>query len=171
MEETLKLKWNCCGKFRQALMATMGTTIAEATQDTFWGVGVAPNLAEETDPNHFLGFNQLGRILMSMRCYVAERELYKNNQEYELITAEDPSVTSSQSPTGEVSNLIPSDESESSSKSSVVHDVSSSHTSENADLTSAGNSDRLPVHTCANNPNIMTGATTDLSAKSHPSWY
>ena len=168
MEETLKLKWNCCGKFRQALMATMGTTIAEATQDTFWGVGVAPNLAEETDPNHFLGFNQLGRILMSMRRYVAERELYKNNQEYELITAEDPSVASSQSPTGEVSNLIPSDESESSSKSSVVHDVSSSHTSENADLTSAGNSDRLPVHTCANNPTIMTGDTTDLSAKSHP---
>ena len=165
MEETLKLKWNCCGKFCQALMATMGTTIAEATQDTFWGVGVAPNLAEETDPNHFLGFNQLSRILMSMRRYVAERELYKNNQEYELITAEDPSVASSQSPTGEVSNLIPSDESESSSKSSVVHDVSSSHTSENDDLTSAGNSDRLPVHTCANNPTIMTGDTTDLSAK------
>ena len=65
MEETLKLKWNCCGKFRQALMATMGTTIVEATQDTFWGVGAAPNddLAEETDSNHFLGFNQLGRIL------------------------------------------------------------------------------------------------------------
>ena len=168
MEETLKLKWNCCGKFRQALMATMGTTIAEAAQDTFWGVGVAPNLAEETDPNHFLGFNQLGRILMSMRRYVAERELYKNNQEYELITTEDPSVASSQSFTEEVSNLIPSDESEFSSKSSVVHDVSSSHTSENTDLTSAGNSDRLPVHTCTNNPTIMTGDTTDLSAKSHP---
>ena len=168
MEETLKLKWNCCGKFRQALMATMDTTIAEATQDTFWGVEVAPNLAEETGPNHFLGFNQLGRILMSIRRDVAERELYKNNQEYELITAEDPSVASSQSPTGEVSNLIPSDEAESSSKSSIVHDVSSSHTCENADLTSAENSVQRPVHTCANNPTIMTGDTTDFSAKSHP---
>ena len=105
---------------------------------------------------------------MSMRRYVAERELYKNNQEYELITTEDPSVASSQSFTEEVSNLIPNDESEFSSKSSVVHDVSSSHTSENTDLTSAGNSDRLPVHTCTNNPTIMTGDTTDLSAKSHP---
>ena len=105
---------------------------------------------------------------MSMRRYVAEHELYKNNQEYELITADDPSVASSQSSTGEVSNLIPSDESESSSKSSIVHDVSSSHACENADLTSPGNSDRRPVHTCANNPTILTGDTTDFSAKSHP---
>ena len=85
-----------------------------------------------------------------------------------IITAEDPSVASSQSPTGEVSNLIPSDESESSSKSSVVHDVSSSHTCENANPTFAGNSDHRHLHTCANNHTIMTGDTTDFSAKSHP---
>ena len=40
MENALKLKWNACAKFRHAFMQTSGSTIAEATQDTFWGVGV-----------------------------------------------------------------------------------------------------------------------------------
>ena len=42
MQRTLKLKWNSCAKLRNSLMATHGQTVAEATQDTVWGVGVAP---------------------------------------------------------------------------------------------------------------------------------
>ena len=49
-------------------------TIAEATQDTFWGVGVAPNLAQETSRGKFIGDNHLGRLLMGLRDYVASRE-------------------------------------------------------------------------------------------------
>ena len=74
MENALKLKWNSCAKFRHALMQTSGMTIAEATQDTFWGVGVAPNLAQETRRGKFIGDNHLGRLLMGLRDYVASRE-------------------------------------------------------------------------------------------------
>ena len=74
MENALKLKWNSCAKFRQALMQTSGMTIAEATQDTFWGVGVAPNLAHETRSSKFIGDNHLGRLLMGICYYVTQRE-------------------------------------------------------------------------------------------------
>ena len=74
MQNVLKLKWNSCSKFRHALMATSGMVIAEATLDSFWGVGVAPNLAQETRRDKFLGQNHLGRLLMGLRDYVASRE-------------------------------------------------------------------------------------------------
>ena len=74
MQRALKLKWNSCAKFRNSLMATHGQTIAEATQDAVWGVGVAPNLAQQTKPAKFLGANHLGRLLMSLRDYVARTE-------------------------------------------------------------------------------------------------
>ena len=77
MDFVLKNKWNSCNKFRQYLMCTEGSTIAEATQDLFWGVGVAPNLAQFTRPSIFLGKNQLGRALMSIRNYVSLNELTK----------------------------------------------------------------------------------------------
>ena len=67
MRKILRAKWNCSGRFRQTLMSTSGMTIAEATSDMFWGVGVAPNLALHTKPNKFLGRNQLGRSLMELR--------------------------------------------------------------------------------------------------------
>ena len=38
MDFVLKNKWNSCNKFRQSLMCTEGSTIAEATQDIFWGL-------------------------------------------------------------------------------------------------------------------------------------
>ena len=74
MERALKLKWNCCSKYRQTLMSTESMVIAEATQDDFWGVGVAPNLAEHTKPSKFLGHNQLGRLHMTLCDIVSERE-------------------------------------------------------------------------------------------------
>ena len=67
MRKILRAKWNCSGRFRQTLMSTSGMTIAEATSDMFWGVGVAPNLALHTKPNKFLGRNELGRSLMELR--------------------------------------------------------------------------------------------------------
>ena len=109
MEDALKLKWNCCSKFRHSLMSTSGMTIAEATMDSFWGVGVAPNMAQETKPAKFLGFNQLGKLLMKMREHVAEREQFTNNEEFDLSRPDDNSpVTSSVSATTtELSDLAP----------------------------------------------------------------
>ena len=67
MCKILAAKWNCSGRFRQTLMSTSNMTIAEATQDMFWGVDVAPNLALHTKASKFLGSNHLGRSLMALR--------------------------------------------------------------------------------------------------------
>ena len=72
MSKILRAKWNCSGRFRQTLMATGRMTIAEATQDMYWGVGVAPNLAQHTNPNKFLGLNKLGKCLMDLRDSVED---------------------------------------------------------------------------------------------------
>ena len=49
-------------------------TIAEATYDTFWDVGVAPNLVQDTRSSKFIGDNPQGRLLMGIRDYVTQRE-------------------------------------------------------------------------------------------------
>ena len=67
MGKLLKTKWSNCAQFSHTLMSTAGMTIAEATSDMFWGVGVAPNLAQYTKPSKFLGLNQLGKCLMVLR--------------------------------------------------------------------------------------------------------
>ena len=72
MSMILRAKWNCSGRFRQTLMATGRMTIAEATQDMYWGVIVAPNLAQHTNPNKFLGLNKLGKCLMDLRDSVED---------------------------------------------------------------------------------------------------
>ena len=72
MEYVLRAKWNSCGLFRHTLMSTEGMTVAEATQDSFWGVGVAPNLAQNTKPEKFLGLNHLGKILQNIRNHVQQ---------------------------------------------------------------------------------------------------
>ena len=72
MSFILRVKWNCCGKFRQALLQTTGMTIAEATSCTFWGVGVAPNLAQHTKPSTFLGLNHMGKLQMTLRQLVEQ---------------------------------------------------------------------------------------------------
>ena len=73
MSKILKFKWNSSGRFCQTLMSTSNLTIAEATSDTFWGVGVAPNLALHTNPKKFLGQNRLGKCLMDLRANVHDQ--------------------------------------------------------------------------------------------------
>ena len=48
-------------------MSTARITTAEVTPDTYWGVGVGPNLAQYTNPSKFLCLNKLGKSLMSLR--------------------------------------------------------------------------------------------------------
>ena len=36
MEYISRVKWNCCAKFRQALLSTEGMVIAEATSCDYW---------------------------------------------------------------------------------------------------------------------------------------
>ena len=79
-----KLKCNCCSKYRQALMSTGVMVIAEATQDNFWGVGVALSIARHTQPFKFLGVNQLGRLHITLRDIVSERESQNCNSDFDV---------------------------------------------------------------------------------------
>ena len=93
IERALKLKWNSCSRYRQALMSTEGMVIAKATKDDFWGVGVAPNLAEHTKPSKFLGLNQLGRFHMTHRGIVFERGSQNSSCDFDVSSSNIISIT------------------------------------------------------------------------------
>ena len=63
-------------------MSTARMTIAEATEDTYWGVGVGPNLAQYTNLSKFLGLNKLGKSLMSLRDTIEDT----NPQSIDVVT-------------------------------------------------------------------------------------
>ena len=67
MKCVLVAKFQSCELFRTRLLDCKDKIIAEATSDTFWGVGVAPNIAIFTNPDKFLGCNVLGNLLMNLR--------------------------------------------------------------------------------------------------------
>ena len=77
-------------------------------------------MAQENKPAKFLGFNQLGKLLMKMREHVAEREQFTNNEKFDLSRPDDNSpVTSSVSAiTTELSDLTPPPQPSSSDPSS-----------------------------------------------------
>ena len=63
-------------------MSTANMTIAEAMQNTYWGVGVAPNIAQHTKPTKFLGRNQLGKLL-HLICSVVQESVDKDGSSYD----------------------------------------------------------------------------------------
>ena len=63
-------------------MSTANMTIAEATQDTYWGVDVAPNIAQHTKPTKFLDINQLG-ILLHLICSEVQESVDKDGSSYD----------------------------------------------------------------------------------------
>ena len=63
-------------------MSTANMTIAEATQDTYWGVDMAPNIARHTKPTKFLGRNQLGKLLHLIRSEV-QKSVDKDGSSYD----------------------------------------------------------------------------------------
>ena len=144
MQDVLKLKWNSCSKFRHALMATIGIVVAEATQDSFWGVGVAPNLAQETRRDKFLGENHLGRLLMGLRDYVASRE----PESFDAVEFPPPSVPRNISAHRE-SDMTSSDTTQDDPSLDRVNDSTPSSSTipkniEPAEINSSSTSDTLP---------------------------
>ena len=65
-------------------MQTEGMTIAEATSCTFWGVGVAPNLAQQTKVSKFLGSNNMGKLQMALRQEASRDGVLNGNDEMPL---------------------------------------------------------------------------------------
>ena len=103
MERELKLKWNSCSRYRQALMSTEGMVIADATKDDFWGVGVAPNLAEHTKPYKFICLNQLGRRHMTIRGIVSERGSQNSSCDFDVSSSNLISITNDEPPSSDFS--------------------------------------------------------------------
>ena len=65
--KSLCAKANCCAKFKDALIRSDKTIIAEGTVDTFWGLGMPGYYAKNTNPEYLCGHNRLGMILMDVR--------------------------------------------------------------------------------------------------------
>ena len=80
-------------QYGQALRSTEGMVIAEATQNDFWGVGVAPNLAEHTKHAKFLSLNQLGRLHMTLCDIVSDCESQNCNSELDVSSTHPISTT------------------------------------------------------------------------------
>ena len=62
----------------------LGLVIAEATSCDYWGVGVAPNLAQHTKASKFLGRNHMGKIQIALRCHVSQPDILNDNSEITL---------------------------------------------------------------------------------------
>ena len=103
MGRALKLKWNSCSRHHQALMSTEGMVIAEATKDDFWGVGVAPNIAEHTKPSKCFCLNQLGRLHVTLRGIVSERESQNSSCDFDVSSSNIISITTEQPSTSDIS--------------------------------------------------------------------
>lgn len=59
--------------FRNALLSTGNKWIAEASPvDNIWGIGFAPNDADNADPKNWTGKNWLGQVLMKVRDDIRE---------------------------------------------------------------------------------------------------
>ena len=145
MCKILAAKWNCSGRFRQTLMATSNMIIAEATQDMFWGVGVAPNLALHTKSTKFLGSNHLGRSLMALRDKVQIMDpISIDDVTFRFSTPpESPKpinkVSGSDTTSGSETTGSSMDPHSSEPSGDTVQDLSSLNSTENMDTTAAPN--------------------------------
>ena len=74
MKQILHAKADYCGLFKSTLMDSVSKTLVESTQDLFWASGWSPHDSSTTRPVFYLGSNQLGCVLESIRT-----ELHKES--------------------------------------------------------------------------------------------
>ena len=67
LENILQSKFEHVEEFKEALIASEGKLIIEATYDTFWGVGFLEDIAATCRPEYWPGKNKMGMLLMKMR--------------------------------------------------------------------------------------------------------
>lgn len=105
MHKVLNAKLESCKEFRTALINSGEKCIAEATSDTYWGCGLAPNIAKNTKKENFPGKNVLGQILMKMRDnIILEINLKEVNNTKLLETVKGTRERSNSLPSG--SNIV-----------------------------------------------------------------
>ena len=153
MNYILRVKWNFCKKFRQSLLSTEGMVVAEATSDDFWGVGVAPNLAQHTKPTKFLGQNHMGKLQMALRCHVAQPGVLNDDGEIALPLKPEYTSDSTANPDGSLSAIL-----ESLTMPPVLIEQGQGDSSENK----AGPSDSSPAHLLTH-PDTLSSITDDVN--------
>jgi predicted NAD-dependent protein-ADP-ribosyltransferase YbiA (DUF1768 family) len=55
-------------------LSTGDKTIAEATTDKFWGIGLKLESNVLMDQNQWLGKNVMGKVLMAVRAEIIQRQ-------------------------------------------------------------------------------------------------
>ena len=61
MKELVRVKFDSCEQFKEAVMCTENKILAEATADCFFGSGLSPELTRCTRPTNYPGLNELGK--------------------------------------------------------------------------------------------------------------
>ena len=70
--------------FKDEFLATGNKLLCEALIDEFWGSGPSYNLTITTKPEHWLGANNLGKILMNVRADLRKEDLKENQSSTQL---------------------------------------------------------------------------------------
>lgn len=75
VEQVLSAKAEQVPAFKDALINSGQSVLAEATSHTFWATGItSPDLAKSTKQQYWTGQNKLGQILMELRQWLQEKE-------------------------------------------------------------------------------------------------
>ena len=127
--------------------------VAEATSDDFWGVGVAPNLAQHTKPTKFLGQNHMGKLQMALRCHVAQPGVLNDDGEIALPLKPEYTSDSTANPDGSLSAIL-----ESLTMPPVLIEQGQGDSSENK----AGPLDSSPAHLLTH-PDTLSSITDDVN--------
>jgi ribA/ribD-fused uncharacterized protein len=61
-------------KLQEYLLSTGDKTIAEATTDKFWGIGLKLESNVLMDHNQWLGKNVMGKVLMAVRAEIIQKQ-------------------------------------------------------------------------------------------------
>ena len=78
MTDLLKIKLDSCPEFKEAIIQTGDSVLAEATGDLFWASGLSPDLTICTWPSNYPGRNELGKLMMELRSLVFMAEDFGN---------------------------------------------------------------------------------------------
>ncbi len=67
LENILRSKFEYVEEFKEALIASEGKFLIEATNDMYWGVGFLEDIAATCRPEYWPGKNKMGMLLMNLR--------------------------------------------------------------------------------------------------------
>ncbi len=96
MTESNHLKYESCGHVKDFLL-DMALTIAEATGDPYWAMGLNPQQMRECLSDYWPGENHMGKILMVLRDDIEKQTMESNSSKHKAASplANDPKIPKS----------------------------------------------------------------------------